>query len=208
MLNKKLPLLVGLMMLTLIWLAACASPEVVEVEVTRVVTETIVEAGDTVEVTRVVTEVQEVVVEVPAEQEAAAPSGAPDPTTLTFVDTGDISSMDPQLAYEGTSFDMIYNIYEGLIYPNRDESKGYVAMLSTEVPSVENGGISADGLTYTFNMRPGVQFHNGNDLTASDVAYSWTRGLLQSSPNSGQWMMIEAIMGYGTGDITETIAEG
>lgn len=71
MLNKKLPLLVGLMLLTVLWLAACASPEVVEVEVTRVVTETIVEAGDTVEVTRVVTEVQEVVVEVPAEQEAA-----------------------------------------------------------------------------------------------------------------------------------------
>ncbi|MEZ4514663.1 MAG: ABC transporter substrate-binding protein [Chloroflexota bacterium] len=208
MLNKKLPLLVGLMLLTVLWLAACASPEVVEVEVTRVVTETIVEAGDTVEVTRVVTEVQEVVVEVPAEQEAAGSMAAPDPSTLTFVDAGDISSMDPQLAYEGTSFDMIYNIYEGLIYPNRDESKGYVPMLAVEVPSVENGGISADGLTYTFNIRPGVQFHNGNDLTASDAAYSWARGLLQSSPNSGQWMMIEAIMGYGTGDITEMIAEG
>jgi len=76
------------------------------------------------------------------------------------------------------------------------------------VPSVSNGGLSDDGLTYTFNMRPGVTYENGNDMTASDAAYSFERVLLQSDPNSGAWMMIEAILGYSSGDITENIAEG
>ena len=34
-------------------------------------------------------------------------------------------------------------------------------LLAMEVPSVENGCISEDGLTYTFNIREGVTFHNG-----------------------------------------------
>ncbi|MEM5775950.1 MAG: ABC transporter substrate-binding protein, partial [Anaerolineaceae bacterium] len=45
-------------------------------------------------------------------------------------------------------------------------------------------------------------------LTATDAAYSFERVLLQSDPNSGAWMMIEAIMGWESGDITETINEG
>jgi peptide/nickel transport system substrate-binding protein len=73
---------------------------------------------------------------------------------------------------------------------------------------LENGGISEDGLTYTFNIRQGVTFHNGNDLTPSDFEYTYERGLLQSSPDGPQWLLIEPIMGYGSGDITEEIGDG
>ena len=64
MFNKKTSLLVIVMIIAVL-LVAC-QPEtvetVVEKEVTRVVTETVVEEGEQVEVTRVVTEVQEVMV--------------------------------------------------------------------------------------------------------------------------------------------------
>ena len=46
---------------------------------------------------------------------------------------------------------------------------------------MQNGGLSEDGLTYTFKIRDGIKFHNGNDLTAEDAAYSWERALLQSA---------------------------
>ncbi len=75
--KRKFGLLITAVMLLALVLVACqpAAPEVVTevVEVTRMVTETVVQEGETVEVTRVVTEVQEVVVEVPMEAEEAGP---------------------------------------------------------------------------------------------------------------------------------------
>jgi peptide/nickel transport system substrate-binding protein len=43
------------------------------------------------------------------------------------------------------------------------------------VPSLENGGVSEDGLTYTFNLRPDVKFHDGADFTAEAVVMSYRR---------------------------------
>lgn len=44
------------------------------------------------------------------------------------------------------------------------------------VPSLaESWDISEDGLEYTFHLRQGVKFHNGNDFTAEDVAYTFHR---------------------------------
>jgi peptide/nickel transport system substrate-binding protein len=57
-----------------------------------------------------------------------------------------------------------------------------VPSVATEVPSTENGGISEDGLTYTFNLRDDVTFHDGSDLTAEDVKYSWDRVMTMNLP--------------------------
>ncbi len=45
--------------------------------------------------------------------------------------------------------------------------------LATTVPTLENGGISKDGLTITYHLRPGVRWQDGAPFTASDVIYSW-----------------------------------
>lgn len=54
--------------------------------------------------------------------------------------------------------------------------------LSSEVPTVDNGLISADGLTYTFPIREGVVFHDGSQLTADVVKFSWDRVLTMDLP--------------------------
>ena len=54
-----------------------------------------------------------------------------------------------------------------------DENGGYVAQLAAEVPSLENGGISEDGTTYTIKLRPDVVWQDGDPLTSEDVAFTW-----------------------------------
>lgn len=51
-------------------------------------------------------------------------------------------------------------------------------MAASEVPSISNGGISPDYTSYTFHIRPGLRFSNGDPLTAYDVYYSIVRALL------------------------------
>ena len=45
--------------------------------------------------------------------------------------------------------------------------------LAEELPSAENGGISADGLTYTIKIRQGLRWSDGEPITADDVAYTF-----------------------------------
>lgn len=206
--SKKTLLLVATFLLVAV-LAAC-SPETVEVtrvvqeEVTRVVTETVEVEGEQVEVTRIVTEQ----VEVPVQPEEPAGPALTDPSPDTFVELtfGDIDTMDSNLVYDTASGQLIDNVMEALIYYNHKDGTSYVPALATEVPSEENGGISEDGLTYTWNIREGVTFHEGGTLEPHDVAYTFQRGLLQSDPNGPQWLLIEPFFEYTTCyDITEGI---
>jgi peptide/nickel transport system substrate-binding protein len=212
--KKRFGLLVALMAIFDVVLAAC-TPQTVEVpvEVTRVVTETITEtiAGESVEVevTRVVTETITEIVEVEAGDDEAMASGAPDPSIYTYMTFGDIDTMDPNLIYDTASGTLALNVMEPLITYNGADPTTFVPVLAEEVPSVDNGLISEDGLSYTFNIREGVVFHEGGTLEAHDVAYTFQRGLLQSDPNSAQWLLLEPIMGYNnTYDITEEIDDG
>ncbi|MBE3557848.1 MAG: peptide ABC transporter substrate-binding protein [Ktedonobacteraceae bacterium] len=45
--------------------------------------------------------------------------------------------------------------------------------VATEVPSIANGGVNADATVWTFHLRPGVKWSDGQPLTAEDVDYTW-----------------------------------
>ena len=48
-----------------------------------------------------------------------------------------------------------------------------VPVLATEIPSKENGGLAADGLSVTWKLKKGVQWHDGKPFTADDVVFNW-----------------------------------
>ena len=205
--RNKLLFVLAILVLGVLALSACAqgTPQVVEKVVTVEVTK---EVEVVKEVEKEVTkEVQVEVTPTPVPM-ADRQCVAPRPDTITEVTFGDIETMDPNLAYDTASGQLIMNVMEPLVTYNGADATSFVPALATEVPSLENGGISADGKVYTFKLREGVKFHEGGDMTPSDAAYTFHRGMLQSDPNGPQWLLLEPILGFTSGDVTEQIAEG
>ena len=139
------------------------------------------------------------------------------PDTFIYATIGEPATFDPAWCYDTASAEAIFNIYDTLIFFKHDPEKyipkymtaeeltertdEFEPLLATEVPSVDNGLISADGLTYTFPIREGVTFSNGNPLTPEDVEYSIERAMVQDRDGGPVWMFLEPLLGvYGTRD--------
>ena len=75
--------------------------------------------------------------------------------------------IDPAVGNDFSSSTSLANIYDTLIFPNAEG--GVDPWLA------ESWDVSGDGLTYTFHLREGVKFHDGSELLASDVVYSFER---------------------------------
>jgi ABC-type transport system substrate-binding protein len=127
---------------------------------------------------------------------------AKDPTTFTQMSIGDILDTDPAFAYDTSSGEIIQNVYETLIFYDGESTSKFLPKLA------ESYNISADGTVYTFTLRQGVTFQNGDPMTASDVAYSFQRGLLQGGYSSPQWLLAEPFLGVGNDDITMIVDQG
>ncbi len=91
-------------------------------------------------------------------------------TTLRVASQSDITSTNPGVDRSGFTDQVHMNIVEGLVGYRDDLSVGPV--LATEVQ------VSDDGLTYTFPLREGVTFHNGEPMDANSVVASWDRLML------------------------------
>jgi ABC-type transport system substrate-binding protein len=61
-------------------------------------------------------------------------------------------------------------VFDGLLGFNQDLTLKPVT--AVEIPTVANGGISADGLTYTLKLRPEVTWSDGKKVVAADYVYS------------------------------------
>ncbi|MCH2417976.1 MAG: ABC transporter substrate-binding protein [Candidatus Poseidoniia archaeon] len=115
------------------------------------------------------------------------------PDTFTTVSIGDPQELDPAHAYDTASGAVIMNAYETLVWYERERTDKLKPMLATEVPTQANGGISPDGLTYTFNIRQGVKFHDGSTLTADDVVFSIKRLVVMNLADGPAWMYTEIL---------------
>ncbi len=124
-------------------------------------------------------------------------AGIADNPTNTFT-YGEISGnpdyFDPARDYETAGGEVLQNVFETLVFYNGSQASEFIPMLATEVPTVENGGISADGLHYTFHIRDGVKFHDGSDLTAQDVKFSFERELRLNDGNGPAWILGEVMV--------------
>ena len=136
----------------------------------------------------------------------------PNPDTIIYMSYGTLNSMDPAYVYDTDSGGLIFQVYENLfrwptgVVDGNERDLGYslaeadlIPMLGTVVPTVNNGlvvPLPGGGVQYTVPIRAGVKFHEGGDLTAADVEYTFERGVLQDRRGGPQWMFWEAFSGY------------
>jgi oligopeptide transport system substrate-binding protein len=95
--------------------------------------------------------------------------------TWTVNLAGEPPSIDPNLSSWAASRTVILRCFEGLLAFNKDLS--LKADVAKEIPTVGNGGISADGMTYTFKLNTKAAWSDGKKVTAGDFVYSIKRML-------------------------------
>lgn len=117
---------------------------------------------------------------------------------VTYKD--DITTLDPAIGYDWVNWSMIKSLYSRLM--------DYEPGTANLVPSLaESFDVSADGLTYTFKLRPGVKFSNGRTVVASDVKYSIERAVNPKTQGPGAGFF-GAIAGFDavSGGTSETLS--
>jgi len=98
-----------------------------------------------------------------------AQAATPEDTLVVAWVFDDIISLDPQEMFEISTFEVVGNVYDTLVMFDLDDTSQLEGQIA------ESWEVSDDGLTFTFKIRPDLQFHSGNPVTAHDVVYTFQR---------------------------------
>ena len=123
-----------------------------------------------------------------------------DTAVLRVATTADPSTWDPSLSF-GVEALYIANLYEPLLWVNPpDAEEAFTPALA------ESWSVSDDGTVWTFNIRQGVKFHDGSDLTADVVKRSIERNSTTGGASFVWWPLasVEAVDDF-TVEITTSV---
>lgn len=96
-------------------------------------------------------------------------------------------TLDPALARDIYSITVIQQLFDGLV--QFDQNLNVIPAIA------KSWKISHDGLTYTFFLREGVKFHNGREMRANDLVYSFTR-IADPKNRSPGTHLLEKVSGF------------
>ena len=118
---------------------------------------------------------------------------------ITVAYQNDIATLDPAIGYDWQNWSIIKSLFSRLL-DYEPGTTNLVPDLATEMPK-----ISADGMTFEFNMRDDVKFHNGRLLVADDVKYSIERAVnpKTQSPGAGFFASIDGFDAASAGKSTD-----
>lgn len=103
--------------------------------------------------------------------------------TVNIAVTTDIVSLDPLIAGDAVSLGVISNTNEGLFVVDDKEQ--------IQPGLCEKYEVSEDALTYTFHLRDGIKWSNGDPVKAQDFVYAWQRNATSTGVLSNFQYQIE-----------------
>lgn len=121
------------------------------------------------------------------------------PTTLVVEEESQPDSMDPAVSYATPGWEVVEQVYQGLVAPNGQSYTTYVGVLA------QDWTVSADDMTYTFTLRQGVTFSNGDPFNAFVMWFSIYRTLVM---NQGPAWILGQNLGASNGadfNVTDSI---
>ena len=117
----------------------------------------------------------------PATEESATPDTTATGGTLNVMVEVEVASLDPQVATDGTSFEVIADYTDGLMQMD-ETGKAVYAICEEET-------VSEDGMTYTFKLRDDANWSNGDPVTADDFVFGWQRAVDPATASEYAYMM-------------------
>ena len=128
---------------------------------------------------------------------AQAASTEKDKEVLRVAANAEASTLDPSQTTDASSQQIFNNIFETLVY--EDEDHNIVGKLAESYEQV-------DDVTYVFHLRQGVKFTNGEELKASDVVFTYTRGA-ESPKIASYFRDVASVEATGDYDVTITLSK-
>ena len=114
-------------------------------------------------------------------------SGADRSNVLVRGNGGEATTLDPALAEDIHSFNILIDMYEGLVAEN---AAGYI------IPGVaESWQLSDDGLVYTFDLRSDARWSNGDPVVAADFVRGF-RHVADPNTASSYAFLFDSIVGF------------
>ena len=109
------------------------------------------------------------------EEQSGGNGGTTVKDTLTVVNNSEVQSCDPSNTTAAPTFQCLCQMLETLV--EMDEDGNYVMHLAESIEQI-------DDLTYYVHLRQGVKFHNGEEMKASDVVFTYQRAIASAKAAS------------------------
>ncbi|KIL38945.1 cytochrome C [Gordoniibacillus kamchatkensis] len=124
---------------------------------------------------------------------AEAGKTAAKPKIVVYNNNKEPTSMDPPIGFDQVSYDIVNNAFEGLTRLGKNQSP--------EPAMAKEWKVSADGKKYTFALRDGIKWSNGDPVTAGDFEYAWKRLLDPKTASDAAFLAypIEGAEAYNSG---------
>lgn len=115
------------------------------------------------------------------------------PKIVVYNNNKEPTSIDPPIGFDQLSYDIVNNAFEGLTRLGKNQAP--------EAAMAKEWKVSPDGKKYTFTLRDGIKWSNGDPVTAGDFEYAWKRLLDPKTASDAAFLAypIEGAEAYNSG---------